>query len=276
MNQIDFDTNKLKTNFCRDFIKSIEGKRQIIAYGYDISNEIIKKMKKTTKFVIPENGKIFDAGFKSINKENLRLPFDCVALEFFSTNKGVISKTIITANQNKDSIGAMAFCYIDDKSVNCPWCVCPVAVEIHHDKIIPIQLSNPKEVILTNGLRQNNDYNNKDSIEDAAGIAYCVLEFIEALSCKNVSIESHAHRKKGKSKLDALPFDDYKVLCVNVNKKYDSVGNEIKEQGTHRSPREHLRRGHIRRLHKGNVWVQSTVVNPGIGGRIEKDYRISA
>lgn len=276
MNKIDFDTNKLKTNFCRDFIKSVKGKRQIIAYGYDISSGIIKKIEKSIKFIIPENGKIFNAGFKSIEKNNFQLPFSNVSLEFFTNNKGVVSKTIIIANQNKDSIGAIAIVYVNDKSGSFPWCICPIAVEIYHDKIIPIDIANPQDIKQSNGVNKTNDYDIKSKYEDAANIAYHVLEFLEALSCKNVSIESHTNHKKGKSKLDALPFDDYKVLCVNVNKNYDSVGNEMVETGTHRSPREHLRRGHIRRLPRGNIWVQSTVVNPGIGGRIEKIYQVAA
>jgi hypothetical protein len=38
---------------------------------------------------------------------------------------------------------------------------------------------------------------------------------------------------------------------------------------THRSPREHLRRGHIRIYQSGRrIWVNSTLVNAGVGGRI--------
>lgn len=41
------------------------------------------------------------------------------------------------------------------------------------------------------------------------------------------------------------------------------------------SPREHLRRGHIRRLEDGRkFWINAAVVAAGNGGKIHKDYGI--
>ena len=37
---------------------------------------------------------------------------------------------------------------------------------------------------------------------------------------------------------------------------------------------QHLRRGHIRRLPGGNIWVNSHLVDDPTKGRIEKQYRV--
>jgi hypothetical protein len=75
-----------------------------------------------------------------------------------------------------------------------------------------------------------------------------------------------APKKKAK---DALPFDSYHILTVDA----PGGGNLNGRSGGHRSPREHLRRGHIRRYENGaRIWVNATVVNAGIGGRVSKDY----
>ena len=99
-----------------------------------------------------------------------------------------------------------------------------------------------------------------------------VMGLIEALSCKNVGIEALPQRKmnKGAMKRGALPFSSYHVLTVTNQSKH------VKGYGDahHRSPREHLRRGHIRRLTTGNTWVNSTVVNAGIGSKIIKTYAL--
>ena len=75
-------------------------------------------------------------------------------------------------------------------------------------------------------------------------------------------------------KCGALPFDDYHVLTINVGGQGQREGAA---NGSHRSPREHLRRGHIRRLQDGRkLWVNATVVNPGVGAKVMKDYRMEA
>jgi len=69
------------------------------------------------------------------------------------------------------------------------------------------------------------------------------------------------------------PFDDYHILTIESPKAAASDGGH---GGSHRSPREHLRRGHIRRLEDGRkLWINATVVNAGVGGKVSKDYRIA-
>lgn len=101
-----------------------------------------------------------------------------------------------------------------------------------------------------------------------------VLELIEALSCSNVRHEALPVRKlnKAAARRGALPFDEYRILTVQpTGERSASDGPGSGSPNGHRSPREHLRRGHVRVYQSGKrVWVNNTVVNPqgGRGGRI--------
>jgi len=102
-----------------------------------------------------------------------------------------------------------------------------------------------------------------------------MLHLLNALACSNVESEVLPGRKKGpKHKKDALPFDDYRVLTVGGETGHATGGGV---GGSHRSPREHLRRGHIVRPEgRRPYWRNATVVNAGVGGRVDKDYRMVA
>lgn len=106
-----------------------------------------------------------------------------------------------------------------------------------------------------------------------------LLGMLSALQCSNVSVERSDVSKARKAMLigkrDALPFDSYNVLTINSS--YDDTGiTTAATGGHHRSPREHLRRGHIRRLVSGRrIWVNATVVAAGRGtGVVSKDYKM--
>ena len=98
--------------------------------------------------------------------------------------------------------------------------------------------------------------------------ASTLLNFLNALACSNVHTEKLPTRKPSKT-LGALPFDEYHVLTID---RPAGTGNGH-AGGSHRSPREHLRRGHIRRLPTGSkIWVNAAVINAGAGGKIRKQY----
>ena len=101
-----------------------------------------------------------------------------------------------------------------------------------------------------------------------------VLQFLNILACSNVSVE-HSPAPGGKRKEGALPFDSYKYLSVGQVSDGCSGGNGG-GGGSHRSPREHLRRGHIRRLGTGKTgWINAMVVGRKEGaGRVYKKYEV--
>lgn len=101
-----------------------------------------------------------------------------------------------------------------------------------------------------------------------------MIRFVAALNCSNtylVSNEPSAKLQKARLKRGKLPLFEYKTLHVKLNE------TRVKKQpggGTHASPRVHLRRGHIRHLPQGNIWVNACVVGDKSKGVIHKDYEV--
>lgn len=102
------------------------------------------------------------------------------------------------------------------------------------------------------------------------GIVRIVFHFLNALACLNVATVRLPRKNDGKVKA-SIPFDEYHVLTLRNGSRHFAPGAPL---GAERSgPREHVRRGHIRRLDSGAVWVNSTVVATGRGrAAVHKDY----
>lgn len=102
---------------------------------------------------------------------------------------------------------------------------------------------------------------------------YALLNMLNALNCSNVG--TTISRSKKIANKGALPFDSYHILTIQT-KARKTVDGQPGKQRDGRSPREHLRRGHIRRCHSGKtVWINSAVVNAGKGlPTVKKDYAI--
>jgi hypothetical protein len=70
-----------------------------------------------------------------------------------------------------------------------------------------------------------------------------------------------------------VPFYEHKVLEIDLGKVRLASNSS---GGTHASPREHLRRGHIRTLADGReIFVRSCKVGSSDLGRVEKEYSIN-
>lgn len=117
-------------------------------------------------------------------------------------------------------------------------------------------------------------YAMKEAAHDIGGEVRIVLELLEALSCKNVVIDNAKIPKIGErgAANKNLPFYETKCLTIKATQK-QGTGTRT---GTHESPRQHLRRGHIRRLESGNIWVNACVVGNSEKGIIKKSYNVTA
>lgn len=115
----------------------------------------------------------------------------------------------------------------------------------------------------------------KNICKDTTGEMFAMLEFCEALTCTNVQVEttvqSTAKVNEKRVRQGKLPMYDFHYLSIKPPKE-TKVGSEVRYEVSDRnSPRQHLRRGHIRRLGNGQkVWVNACVV--GSYGQIEKVY----
>ncbi len=127
---------------------------------------------------------------------------------------------------------------------------------------------------------QENKYGEEEAMRrmlfDLSPEIQVIYELCEALSCSNVTHElvepvnqsMNAKRiRRGK-----LPIYETRTLVL---KAPNIVRGRTESNPSGRaSPRQHLRRGHIRRLESGNIWVNSAVIGNKEIGVIEKTYAV--
>jgi hypothetical protein len=117
----------------------------------------------------------------------------------------------------------------------------------------------------------------QEGLHDISAETRAVLELCEALSCSNVTSDvlQPASSKNAKRISDKkLPI--YETRCLSIIAPTTTSGRSEGLGGTHRSPRQHLRRGHIRRIaEERKIWVNSCVVGAKSQGVIEKTYTVS-
>lgn len=224
-----------------------------------VAEDISTLIPRAQHFAIQDGGKILNDGLKGLVGLEFRLPYEGVTVECFCDS----AKYCVLAGQSKDSNDIVFF--YSGCAKGCEWKILPIvgifkcidALGVH------MQLISPNE---------------EDEIPYYVQfLSETVLELCEALSCKNVSHEPieridpavNARRvRAGK-----LPLFETRQLVIDAGKPSRDSGQR---GGTHASPRQHLRRGHIRRLPSGNVWVNSCVVGNRANGIIEKSYAVKA
>lgn len=117
----------------------------------------------------------------------------------------------------------------------------------------------------------------KCALHDIGGEIRALLELCEALTCSNVTTETiqHENKKLNSKRINKgkLPIYETKQLVIEVPKSAKNHGAGL---GIDRSsPRQHLRRGHIRRLSNDKrIWVNSCVVGSSDLGNIHKSYSV--
>lgn len=263
-------------------------KKKVLSLASEIS--------KAVHFALPDNGIILDDGWKGLvtNPDALRLPYPNVTLEYTcSCFPGVSKVVVLVLEISPDKINpeileghSLADVYI------AAFAVC---YDNQHKKWVPLlawncssshsftQSRNRSHIFFTDLFDESvTDYGNDpittatphhESLRTAALVP--ILEFIEALSCKNITTEPletiSASVNARRIKDGKLPFYETKILVLD-SKQVAAPSNS--QGGSHASPRQHLRRGHIRRLPSGNIWVNSCIVGDAIKGVIAKSYEV--
>jgi hypothetical protein len=283
-------------NYCRQFMRDVSlGRCGEYPEVFDSIKLRATLIPKAQKFMLPSDLHKLDGTFKAIDESMpLRLPYPVVALEFYDSldeeqitnqldklrERGAdmrgyqrITKRILIADETirKDQISIFGIgwapslgCWIPTVSV-----LLPVSGYIE-------RIPGKDYVSMVMGFfRKYNGVGESQRKEYAAGDVEMFYGFLNALQCANVTIKTNQPTEKGgKQKKNAMPFDTYHVLSVGV-KAIGTVGSSAGGVCDRNSPREHLRRGHVRKLQDGrSIWVNAAVVNPGVGGIIHKDYAV--
>lgn len=240
-----------------------------------VLSRLIYLAKESQKFILPDGGRLYDdPEYRALDEnETLNLPYPLIALEYARNkssakeNEENSKKCVLFARELAEVIVLSPVMWIDKLNM---WGPLP-------EVAIP-RVGYLDRALVTDGrtaikLQQSDVRVPISDYGDEVGALLCMLN---VLQCRNVSVTKSEVSKTRKAmttgKKGALPFDSYHVLTIDVPGK---TGDGA-PTGGHRSPREHLRRGHIRRLDGGRrVWVNATVVSAGLGaGKVHKDYVI--
>jgi len=93
--------------------------------------------------------------------------------------------------------------------------------------------------------------------------------------CENVDHEvkkAPKHTNKTRLKKGKHAFFEYRTLVIRPNQKHDRASSSNQRR---KGVRQHLRRGHIRKLHTGKLtWVKHSVVGDVSRGVVSKNYKI--
>lgn len=277
---------------------------------YKSTKQVLDSAQKAVKFVLPPYGRIFDDNLGALN-DTIILPFPEILIEYEMPLTGSLAgnairlfgtdatlqcpKRIILARQINNGdiyLNCIFFRYSETGAGS--WCVEPFQMRISQSEEAYNSIKDteptPKDAIRTDLKLTYNyalqpgyqEYFNKDN-EDWIKHAHAnmseelrpVFELIEALSCTNVGYQK-IKRTGGLNTINrgSLPYDEYHTLVIKTNKE---ITGPSFINCSHRSPREHIRRGHIRICSSGKkVWVQATIVNANEkGGKIIKDYALA-
>ena len=255
-------------NFCRQIKK---------AYADPSARDYIKKklpkmpldaligaLDEAVKFTLPDDGEIIeDPKLKGLNDiAELHLPYKSIVLEFVLIY-AKLKKIVVYAVEYETSIYVNVWAGVDEGWISFGIVNIPKTNFMRYEADGEVSYRFKRLDVMEDEYKKD-----ADLLSDLA--AGTLLRFLNALACSNVHTEKLPARKASKT-LGALPFDDYHVLTID---RPTGNGNGH-AGGGHRSPREHLRRGHIRRLSTGSkIWVNAAVINAGAGGKIRKQYAL--
>jgi hypothetical protein len=262
-------------NYCRSAVKYFSGVLASGHYAHDIHGpikHIINLAQASQKFLLPEGGRLYDdPEYKALDeKDTLNLPYPLIAMEYsrdrmpecIGKDEVHASKCILFARETDDAIVLTPVFWAEEA-----WHPMPEAALPRRGYLNRSVMLNGRVSIR---LGRADDRIPMSDYADEVGALLCLLN---VLGCRNVHVAKSTpknHKTKVKS---ALPFDAYSILTIDAPSKGGSI---LGMAGNHRSPREHLRRGHIRRLEDGRrIWVSATVVGSSNGsGTVKKDYRV--
>ena len=263
-----------------------------------VLSKMANDIEDSVHFAMPDGGKIFDDQLRGIQGKTIRLPFPAITIECFFPDGGehldhtrvAVKKRLVFARNVKTKSGPAIDFHVFCCHENGAWVAMTILLSIPFETAIPKQDQFPKGLLGLDAeynvwlpglyrLTYEKDPNEKfeGAIQDVLGDVLWSLELLEALSCSNVShqpIEAIDPRKNAKRiKAGKLPIYETRILTIEAGK---STQSSQSHGGTHASPRQHLRRGHIRRLADKNIWVNSCVVGKAETGVIEKQYHVRA
>lgn len=229
-----------------------------------IARYLSVSIKQAVHFTIPDEGLLGNRAEGLIERE-WHLPYPLITVEHCCsvTRDKFVAVAREEGWEDRRIVISGAFCSANDaRWIPSPWGVAMSACSFNFSAPYYVYFSSIKVP----------DQVSKDILNT---LLWMTIELVEALSCRNVSTDIYQEEHKANEKRikkGKLPFYETKTLVVYTHKS--TGARQHNEKGPQASRRQHLRRGHIRRLKSGNVWVNSCVVGDPEQGNIRKKYQV--
>lgn len=259
--------------------------------SYALQQWLLQSLPTCNKIMLPDGGVLLDDDeYKALDEETIfRLPFRQTVFEY-RTNEPVYmppheyigtKKILFCVEYTKDDAGAELRYAKDDEN---PEFISVISVT-YIPEIAVWAISPPITIHCKHGVTRENgevgvymafDKRQTEEYKEEHTSAFrAIMSVFNAMQCSNVTLHKSRHKKHNKKikMKHALPFDDYYTLVFNTHHKASKQTGKIDSR---RHPREHLRRGHIRRCASGiKTWVNAAIIGAGNnGGTITKEYEI--
>lgn len=256
----------------------------------ECANSLYNLISGSVHFSTPENGVLLGTNLKGFVGCVARLPFPSITISFNNNQKNnTVSKRFVVAAEFEreffterfkhwgdyfTTLTSEHFIFITAMEYDKYWYAIPMAI------IVPENWENISELRafpFFNGLFELQQNNVQNTLKYLSWAACAIFNLLEALSCSNVSQEiiqkEQPHLNAKRVKKGKLPIYETRCLVIEPPKAKTVTGATIADRN---SPRQHLRRGHIRRLEDRNIWVNSCVVGSSSVGVIDKHYLIGS
>jgi hypothetical protein len=240
-------------------------------------------IRDSVHFALPDGGYLLDDDLKGLEGQEVRLPYDAITVEYYmplGEGNSITKRLIIAAETSRlwpdEEDGIAVFSCNFMKGMWVPQCAGAIIQRKWSRTVSPLFLKVLPELFEDESIYDNSE-TMKAVLSDTLVDCNALLELLEALTCKNVFTPIHQEASKAnnnRAKMGKLPIYETKFLAIKVD-HLSIVKDTATANGNHASPRQHLRRGHIRRLESGNIWVNSCVVGNSKIGVINKEYRVS-
>lgn len=277
-------------NYCRQMVRQFtpaltnktipQDFRQFMSHCIDLA-------RVSQKFILPDGGRLYDdPDYRALDESApLSLPFPLIAVEYSRSSEHIQNTHSTDAHAHQPQ-KALLFARERDEVIAITVVVWNQAASAWGP--LP-EVAIPRTGYIDRGTRKNGHagivlMQNESVGIDVPGSDYmdevgALLSMLNILQCNNVHVEKSPptglKKMKAAHARKALAYDSYHILTIS--QPGESTGRHLPGQ-PHRLLREHLRRGHIRRLSDGRkIWVNATVVAAGRGaGVVHKTYAISS
>ena len=252
-------------------------------------------------FALPDGGYLFDDDLNALAGLALRLPFPLITIEYIGRDPaGRTLRRMGLCSEFQDESGALHIRVVAFARDEGRWGIVPVAIDFSADgweKISadgipfhqfaddpalappapPRYAFRPVHIMADSAKHVTEDRRALvEQIAGATAVAESLLSMLSALACSNVraEVQEHVDPKVNARRIRAgkLPIFETRILTVICPRQ---PIHRTGQQGERASPRQHLRRGHVRHLADGRrIWIQPALVGDPKNGRIKKFYDV--